>query len=183
MSCSKWERKKFRGALKEIRKLTRNKDPAAFVPTLQELCSECGVAVVVLRAPQGCRASGATKFISRDKAILLLSFRHRSDDHFWFTFFHEAGHLILHDRSALFIEGAHFLSTDEEREADRFSEQLLVPQDYQEEMRELPMNHRTVMRFARKIGISPGIVVGQLQHAGVFPRNKMNFLKNRFSLA
>jgi HTH-type transcriptional regulator / antitoxin HigA len=180
MPCGKWDRESFHSALKEIRRKSRTKDPAVFVPALQQLCAERGVAVVILRAPQGCRASGATKFLSKDKAMLLLSFRYRSDDHFWFTFFHEAGHLVLHDRSALFIEGDHFLSTDEEAEADQFSEQLLVPPEVRQEMHELPTSYRTIMRFARKIGISPGIVVGQLQHAGVFPRDKMNFLKTRF---
>jgi len=178
--CAKWNSTKFRAALKEMRKLTRKKDPAVFIPALQELCSACGVAVVVLRAPQGCRASGATRFISKDKAMLLLSFRYRSDDHFWFTFFHEAGHLVLHDCAALFIEGTNFISTDEEKEADQFSEQQLVPPEFKEEMRDLPADHRKVMRFAKRIGISPGIVIGQLQHAGVLARDKMNFLKTRF---
>ncbi|MGJ5071269.1 ImmA/IrrE family metallo-endopeptidase [Bradyrhizobium oligotrophicum] len=180
MRCEKWDREKFHSRLKELRKLTRIKDPDVFVPELQKSCAECGVATVVVRAPQGCRASGATKFLSPDKAMLLLSFRYRSDDHFWFTFFHEAGHLVLHDRKALFVEGKDFISTDEEDEADRFSEQMLVPPEAQQEMYELPVNYRAVMRFARKIGVSPGIVIGQLQHAGVIPPNRMNFLKTRF---
>jgi Zn-dependent peptidase ImmA (M78 family) len=180
MRCGKWDREKFLSALNDVRRLSRKKDPAIFVPALQELCAECGVAVVILRAPQGCRASGATKFLFKDKAMLLSSFRYRSDDHFWFTFLHEAGHLVMHDSSALFIEGDHFISTHEEAEADQFSEQLLVPQEVRQDMHELPMNYRSIMRFARKIGISPGIVVGQLQHAGMIPRDKMNFLKTRF---
>lgn len=180
MSCAEWNREKFRAALTHLKKFTRIKEPAAFVPALQNACAECGVAVVILQAPQGCRTSGATRFISNNKAMLLLSFRYRSDDHFWFTFFHEAGHLVLHGDSALFIEGADVLSTAEEGEADEFSEQLLVPAEFQKEMLELPANYRTIMRFARKIGVSPGIVVGQLQHAGVFPREKMNFLKVRY---
>jgi plasmid maintenance system antidote protein VapI len=183
MPCAKWDPKAFRAALQEMRKLTRTKDPAVFIPALRKLCAQCGVALVILRAPQGCRASGATKFIGKDKAMLLLSFRYRSDDHFWFTFFHEAGHLVLHDCSALFIEGAHFITTTEEQEADKFSEELLVPAEFQEEMRELPKDYKKIMRFAKKIGISPGIVVGQLQHADVFERDKMNFLKTRFAWA
>jgi len=181
MHCAKWNPEKFGAVLQDIRKLTRQKDPVVFLPALRKLCAECGVAVVILRAPKGCRASGATRFIAKDKAMLLLSFRYRSDDHFWFTFFHETGHLVLHDCSALFIEGANFITTAEEQEADKFSEELLVPPEFEEEMQDLPMEHRRVMRFARKIGISPGIVVGQLQHAGIFARDKMNFLKVRFA--
>jgi Zn-dependent peptidase ImmA (M78 family)/plasmid maintenance system antidote protein VapI len=183
ITCKPWDREKFRAALQSIRKLTRIKDPEQFLPELEKICADCGVAFVVLRAPQGCRASGATKFVVKDKAMLLLSVRYKSDDHFWFTFFHEAGHLVLHDCAALFIEGENLLSTDEEREADEFSEQLLVPAQFQEEMLRLPLNRWTIARFAKKVGISPGIVVGQLQHAGVFPRDKMNRLKKRFDWA
>lgn len=183
VECAEWNPVKFREALKDMRKLTRTKDPAVFLPVLRRLCAACGVALVTLRAPQGCRASGATKFVSDKKAMLLLSFRYRSDDHFWFTFFHEAGHLVLHDCKALFIEGANLLSTDEEKEADKFSEQLLVPLEFKDEMLALPQEHTSIMRFAKKIGISRGIVVGQLQHAGVFAPDKMNFLKTRFAWA
>jgi len=179
--CANWNREKFREALGSIRKLTRVKKPADFIPALQKLCAECGVAVVILPAPTGCRASGATRFLSKDKAMLLLSFRYRSDDHFWFTFFHEAGHLVLHDGSALFVEGSHFVSTHEEEEANTFSEQLLIPPQHRDEMHKLPLDHVAVMRFAQRIGISHGIVVGQLQHAGIFPRDKMNRLKVRYT--
>ena len=181
LECAKFNVERFRTSLQEVRKLTRVKDPTEFLPKLERLCAACGVAVVILRAPQGCRASGATKFISADKAMLLLSVRYRSDDHFWFTFFHEAGHLVLHDCAALFIEGKNLLSTHEEREADAFSEELLVPSEHQDEMRGLPNDFKKVMRFARKIGISPGIIVGQLQHAGIFAPEKMNYLKTRYS--
>src|SRR5690606_20384644 len=91
--CSKWDRDSFIKALEEIKPLTSKKEPKDFYPTLIEICAACGVSVVILRALSGCKASGATKFLKKDKALLLLSFRHLSDDQFWFTFFHEAGHL------------------------------------------------------------------------------------------
>ena len=97
-----------------IKALTWKKSPDIFIPKLRELCAECGVALVIVRAPTGCRASGATRFLSESKALLLLSFRYLSDDHFWFTFFHEAGHLLLHGKKALFLEGANMVSTDQE---------------------------------------------------------------------
>lgn len=178
--CARWNSKKFAALLPEIRSLTRVKNPEIFLPKLKELCDSCGVAVVVLRAPTGCRVSGATRFLSDGKALLLLSFRYRSDDHFWFTFFHEAGHLLLHDNTALFVEGANLISTAEEEEADRFSERVLIPAEYREEMLALPLDRWKIARFARKIGISPGIVVGQLQHSGHFPHDQMNRFKVRY---
>jgi len=105
INCGPWNAGRFRLVLAKVRELSRKRDPDIFLPELRKQCAECGVAVVVLRAPTGCRASGATRFLSSEKALLLLSFRYLSDDHFWFTFFHEAAHLLLHDRAAVFLEG------------------------------------------------------------------------------
>lgn len=181
MPCDDWNSERLRSTLPTIRALTRQRDPTVFVPELQKLCAQCGIAVVLVRAPSGCRASGATRFLSRNKALLMLSFRYLSDDHFWFTFFHEAGHLLLHDTKALFLEGGDLCSGKEEQEANDFASRQLVPPEHQAAMRVLPVDGRTVMRFARKIGVSPGIVVGQLQYLGVLTRRQLNNLKARYS--
>lgn len=183
LHCETWNADRFRGILPEIRNLTREKSPAAFIPALQKLCAKGGVAVVVARAPTGCRASGATRFLDGEKPLLMLSFRYLSDDHFWFTFFHEAGHLILHDKRALFLEDGDLCSGREEDEANEFAADQLVPVEYQADMKMLPVDGRAVMRFARKIGISPGIVVGQLQHLKIFDRRQLNNLKVRYAWA
>jgi HTH-type transcriptional regulator/antitoxin HigA len=177
--CASWDALAFRKVLGDARALTRKKKPSAFLRDLQELCASCGVAVVVARAPNGCRASGATRFIAPDKALLLLSFRYLSDDHFWFTFFHEAGHLLLHGPRMLFLEGVD-LATNQEAEANAFAADLLIPPHAHAAFSQLRPELRAIATFARDIGISPGIVVGQLQHSGRLPRNHWNDLKVRF---
>jgi plasmid maintenance system antidote protein VapI len=181
IDCKPWNAERFKEMLSKIRSLTRERDPDVFVHELVRLCAECGVAVVILRPPTGCRASGATRFLSPSKALLLLSFRYLSDDHFWFTFFHEAGHLLLHSKSALFLEGAGRVSTTEEEEANEFAAHTLIPPQFQTDMLNLPVDGRKVMRFARHVGVSPGIVVGQLQHYGRFTQRQLNNLKTRFT--
>jgi HTH-type transcriptional regulator/antitoxin HigA len=181
VSGSPWDATRFREALQELRSLTRRKDPNLFIPELKKRCAECGVAVAVVRAPDGCTASGATRFLSPSRALMLLSFRHLSDDHFWFTFFHEAGHLLLHSKKALFLEGANMVSTKEEDEANEFSARVLIPSDSQPALLNLRANAYEVIRFAVRVGIAPGIVVGQLQHRGRIKRNQLNSLKRRFT--
>jgi plasmid maintenance system antidote protein VapI/Zn-dependent peptidase ImmA (M78 family) len=180
VACKPWDAGKFKSALSKIRPLTWKKSPDIFIPKLKDICADCGVAVVIVRAPAGCRASGATHFLSSNKALLLLSFRYLSDDHFWFTFFHEAGHLVLHGKDALFLEGADTEMTGQEEEADNFAADVLVPPEYKAQMLGLPRDGHAVLKFARSIGISPGIVVGQLQHLGRVQRNQLNALKRRF---
>jgi HTH-type transcriptional regulator/antitoxin HigA len=180
MDCTPWNPERFREVLPQIRALTREKDPERFIPELRKCCADAGVAVVILRGPTGCRASGATRFLRPDKALLLLSFRYLSDDQFWFTFFHEAGHLLLHGENALFVEGLDGSMTAQEAEANDFAAQTLIPVEVTPELLSLGRNSQEIVRFARKIGIAPGIVVGQLQHLGKVKRNYFNGLKRRF---
>lgn len=181
IDCRPWDPTLFRNSLASVRPLTRQKDPHRFIPALQNLCAGSGVAVAVVRAPTGCRASGATRFVSRTRAILLLSFRYLSDDQFWFTFFHEAGHLLLHNQTRLFLEGIDTPATNEELEANDFAGRILVPADFQHTMMRLPADHREVIRFAHRLGVSPGIVVGQLQHYRKIGPGQMNTLKRRYT--
>ena len=181
LKCAPWDPARFRAALFEIRALTNNKKPKIFVPELQRVCANSGVAVVIVRAPSGCRASGATRFLSADRAILMLSFRYLSDDHFWFTFFHEAGHLLLHDNGDTFLEGINSSTDRAAREANDFAARTLIPPEFEAEMLRLKVDGREVVRFATRAGVSPGIVVGQLQHRRVFTRRQLNDLKRRFS--
>lgn len=196
LPCQSWDPELFRSVLGKARRLSRIGDPARFLLRLQEICSSAGVAVVPLRAPAGCRASGATKFISPNKALLLVSFRHLTDDHFWHTFFHEAGHLLLHGPTHLFVEGLGdgspegYSGGDEEdlfsvheREADDFATRTLIPQEAEAALRRLQPESTAILRFATKIGISPGVVVGQMQHIGRIRHNQLNSLKRRYEWA
>ncbi len=180
IDCHNWNPEQFYDALKNVRSLTRLRHPTKFIPRLVEICALSGVAVSVLRAPSGCRASGVARFLSKDKAQILLSMRHLTDDHFWFTFFHEAGHLLLPSERNLFFDEPEMSASQEEKEANEFALGILIPPDYQEEMMSLPLNHRAVIRYAVKIGIAPGIVVGQLQHFGIIKPNQLNKLKRKY---
>ncbi|NMZ58615.1 ImmA/IrrE family metallo-endopeptidase [Pseudomonas nitroreducens] len=181
VSCAPWDRNKFISSLSSVRDLTKEGRPSVFIPKLKEICSECGVAVVVARAPDGCRASGATRFLSSDKAMLLLSFRYLSDDHFWFTFFHESAHLILHGETSVFIEGEQFDHGRQEIEANEYASNLLVPEEYRNELFELDLSYKSILRFSKKIGISPGVVLGQLQYFNRAENNHFNKLKVRYT--
>lgn len=180
IECSPWDPRRFEEALSNIRSLTREKDPRRFIPELRKLCAASGVALAIVRAPSGCRASGATRFLSTNRALLMLSFRYLSDDQFWFSFFHEAGHLLLHGEKGFFLEGIDMLKTIEEQEANDFAERTLAPPEFMRALLDLPADSRKVIRFARRMGVSPGIVVGQLQHHKRITHNQLNGLKRRF---
>ena len=178
--CDPWSPDGLRAQLDDLRRLTKATSLAYSLPRLRTACAAVGVAVVFLRAPTGCPASGAARFVSRDKAMVILSFRHRSDDHFWFTVFHEIGHLLLHERSATFIDGQATSSGQKETEANSFAAGVLIPASRQDELMRLRPRMQSVVRFAVSVGVSPGVVVGQMQHRGLIGPEQLNFLKRRY---
>jgi len=177
IKCNPWNPDQFGRELAAIRPLTRVSNPAVFLPELEQRCAACGVAFVVLRAPAKCRASGATRFLCPTRPMLLLSFRYLSDDQFWFTFFHECGHLLLHGDTDIFLEGEGRITSEQEKEANRFAADTLIPPALQDEMMCLPPRARSILRFAIKAGVSRGIVVGQLQHRKRLRPNQLTKLK------
>lgn len=178
--CAPWNPSLFTDTLPHLRSLTWKKNPAIFIPRLREACAKCGVAFAVVPLPKGCTASGATWFTTSHKATLVLSARHLSDDHFWFTFFHEAGHLLLHTADGPIIEEPEITSEKMEEQANNFASHILVPKEYREQLFSHTPRPKWVFDFSKKIGISPGIIVGQLQHYGHLDRNRLNHLKRRF---
>jgi plasmid maintenance system antidote protein VapI len=181
LQCAPWQAKRLRANIDLMRRLTKLKNPASFIPRLRAYCADAGVAVVFVRAPAGCRASGATRFLSHEKAMIILSFRHLSDDHFWFTFFHEVAHLLLHDQDATFIDGGAADQTDEEMEANALSAGVLIPRDQLDALYGVRPKMKDIVRFAVSISIAPGIVVGQMQHHGLLGPAQLNTLKRRYT--
>lgn len=175
-----WNPKRLEEMKPQIRSLTNIRRLDRFIPRLRDLLAQAGVALVIRTAPSGCRASGASRMIEPDRAMLLLSLRHRSDDHLWFTVFHEIGHLLLHTGET-FIDGDETPRDTREEEADQFAVNWILPKTREREMLALRSNYRDVTRFAVAIGVAPGIIVGQLQHRGALPRNQLNFLKRRYT--
>lgn len=180
IACKPWDANEFRRILDECKPLSYERDPASFMPRLQGLCAGAGVAVVFARSPSGSGISGATRFVTPEKALLCLSLRHLSDDHLWFTFFHEAGHLLLHKSAMTFLEGDSASSEQQEREANQFARETLVPNECRASLVAARRSRYEIARLAKRLRISPGILVGQLQKDGLIPFNRMNNMKRRY---
>lgn len=175
-----WSAGNLLDRLKDIKALSKVHQPERFLPKLRILCAEAGVAVVTKRAPEGCRASGASRMVASDKAMVLLSFRGRSDDRFWFTLFHELGHLVLHGAKT-FLDDDLDDRDDSEREANEFAARLIVPEHRQDEFEHLRPTRNDVIRFSVGLNVAPGLTVGQMQHRGMIRQNQLDYLKRRWN--
>ncbi len=180
IECQPYRTEAFTNVLHHVRKLTCEPDPSVFVPSLVESCRASGVAVVFVPELPGCPASGATRWLTAQKALLALSLRYRTNDHLWFTFFHEAGHIVLHGKRLVVIEGTSGLNAGLEAEADAFARDTLIPPDHARQLRSLSRSRAAVRAFAATIGVAPGVVVGRMQKEGLLPWSHLNDLKVRY---
>jgi HTH-type transcriptional regulator / antitoxin HigA len=182
-SCAPFDPSALRLALPELKRLTLRKRPAEFIPLLMDIGRSVGVSINVLRAPKGCRVSGVARFLSPGAAQIILSARQLSDDQFWFTFFHEVGHLLLHGSEDIYLDdiglGEDSALTSEEKEADAFAFNTLVPADI-EPLKVSEPAHKQLIAIAKKNGVSPGVLVGVLQMKGRLPYRNHNTLKRRY---
>lgn len=178
MECAPYDAARFREILGQIRTLTVEL-PETFQKQVIDLCAAAGVATVFVPELPRIRASGATRWLTPNKALLQLCLRYKTDDQLWFTFFHEAGHILLHGKRDVFIEEEGD-DSEKEQEADRFAADWLIPPDEWRRIAGRPRySKREIVAFATGVGIAPGIVVGRLQHEGHLPYTHCNDLKCR----
>lgn len=100
-----YNRQKFRAVLREIRTLT-TQHPKAFIPEIQRLCALAGVAVVFVPELPKIKTTTFTRWLNTHKALIEFSPRYQDDEEFWFTFFQQAGHLLLHGKKKAFLENS-----------------------------------------------------------------------------
>ncbi len=169
IQCKAHDATAFEGALNKIRALT-SEQPETFELQMVKLCAEAGVAVTFVPELPGTCVYGVTRWLNPSKALIQLSLRGKSDDHLWFAFFHEAGHILYHGKREVFIEEKDKHESKAEQEADRFAQDFLIPfADYKTFRTSCDFDSASISRFAKKIGIAPGIVVGRLQHDKAIP--------------
>jgi HTH-type transcriptional regulator / antitoxin HigA len=171
----------LKGALVELRAMT-TRPPEEFEERLVSLCASHGVAVVFVPHLPKSDICGAAYWVG-DKAVVQLSLRFNTDDQFWLSFFHELGHILKHSKREAFLDNFKMDDGDKEQVANAFATRLLIQDALYRRLVQLNYEDADVIReFAVDIGVSPGIVVGRLQDAGILAKNRLNDLKAEFAM-
>ena len=154
----RFNRKKFEEAVKYALTLTRNHDD--FYPLIRKAFLEAGVIFVILPNISGSKTNGATKKIG-DNIMLMVNDRRLNADSFWFTLFHEIGHIINGDYGISFDKE----TGDQEEAANKFAQDSLIPDEqYQKFIEKKQFDLQSIVNFANCIDRDPGIVLGRLQN-------------------
>ena len=178
VECGEYDHRAFAAAVKKIRTLTVQ-TPKEFVPEMKRLCQEAGVALVFVPEIKGVHWNGATKWLSPGKAVIIMNNRGRFEDRFWFSFFHEAAHVLHDSKKELFI-GDDSTTDMREVKADSFAADVLIPRKWNSRVKAVA-NKWEIIEIAGKLEVSPGIVAGRYEH---LMDNYKTYcrLKRRFSM-
>lgn len=158
--------------------------PDKFQKELEDKFSDAGIALIIVQhLPKTC-AHGAAFWLNKNKAVLMITIRGRWADMFWFSLFHELGHILLHNKQQVYVESddVDFVVKSFEDEANEFaSDNLISSSDYENFVKQESFFKQDILQFAKKINIHPGIVVGRLQHDKKIPQSWHNDLRERYT--
>jgi len=163
-----YDKDAFKKAITVIRKIVAD-HPDNFAQIIQETCMKAGVAIIYTMCLPKAPVSGATRWIAGNPLIQLTD-RYKANDHFWFTFYHEAGHVLLHGKKDIFIEefAGYQADKEKEEEANRFAAKWLLPEEFENNLPK-HIDGTDILKIAKEYDTHPAIVLGRLQHLGYLP--------------
>lgn len=178
LDANEYSAKAFKETLPKLRSLMAM-HPVDFFPKLQRMCLDAGVKVVHTPCINKAPINGATRWLN-DTPLIQLTGRYKRNDIFWFTFFHEAGHILLHGKKDIFLEQLENTDVDmkKEAEADDFAIKWTLSKEEEATIIEsLPLNEASLISFATKYNTHPAIIIGRLQHDNQIEQNRFNQFK------
>lgn len=179
-----FDKLRLKELLPEIRKLSLE-EPSIFIPKLKEIMAQSGIAFVITPNLKNAPINGVSSWISPSKAMVQLSIRNKFADIFWFSLFHEVGHLLLHDRKQanIDIDGGKDTGKEKQKEieADNFAQKFLIPDDlYKEFVNRAVFSKDAIFSFAKEVNIEPSIIIGRLQHDEYLPYSMFSRYRTRY---
>ena len=150
--CADYREAQFRRALRQMRGFTQASLSEA-LEKVQQLCNESGVVLALVKPFPKTALSGAAWWLTPRKAVIQLSARHKTDDHLWFSLFHEAAHILLHSKKRVFIDGtkANEEATDIETEANQWAANFLIPpNDWKQFVTTSPYDESAIRQLAEE---------------------------------
>jgi len=184
LNCGEYSEARFKKALKEIKTIMANQ-PNDFFEQLQKHCLICGVKVVYTPCIKKAPLSGATRWIG-DNPLIQLTGRYKQNDCFWFTFFHEVGHILLHGKKDIFLEDIEYSHADlkKESQANEFAMEWTFSNEQEiEVLKTKPLTIESIQKFAKKFSTHPALIIGRFHKKKIlhYAKGRDFFVKLDFS--
>lgn len=152
---------------------------------IPKVLSEHGIRFLIIEHLPKTKIDGASFWLDEYSPVVVLSLRYDRINSFWHSLVHELKHVRDRDGEKRPVLETLLVGEDaqpqnekpkEEKQADEFATAFLVDQKELEDFinRHHPLySRRDVIGFSKRIGVHPGIVVGQLQYRGKIPYSNL----------
>ncbi len=165
IQVGEFNKAEFKNILPKIKTIMAT-HPTDFFIQLQNFCMQAGVKLVFTPMLPKVPISGSTRWLNNTPLIQMTA-RYKQNDRFWFTFFHEAGHILLHGKKYISLENLDFSDADpvKEQEANSFAEEWCFAKAHEQAlMQRKPIEIEDILEFAKKDNTHPAMIIGRLQH-------------------
>jgi len=157
---------KLRNKLSLIRKLTFEEDVETIHLKLREYLAECGIKFAIVKHFTGAPVQGVIKRNNDDTLSLIMTVRRKFADVFWFTLFHEIGHILNDDIEDKLID-YDFKKNEVEDSADEFAANALIDLDeYNSFVGSGDFSLKGIRQFCDEHDTPSFILIGRLQKDG-----------------
>ncbi|AEE90472.1 Plasmid maintenance system antidote protein,XRE family [Tepidanaerobacter acetatoxydans Re1] len=141
-------------------------DVVKIQPRLKSYLAECGIRFSIVKHFRGAPVQGVIKKNSDGTLSLLMTTRRKFADIFWFTFFHEIGHIIHGDIEDKLID-YEFIKNEAEDRANKFAENILIEAEgYSAFIEKGDFSLPSIKRFSVEQNIPTYVLIGRLQKDG-----------------
>lgn len=177
-NCS--ELPEFRGDERWIKLLVSAMTEPNGPAKAKNLLREQGILLVVVPHMPKTYLDGATLQTHDGVPIVALTLRQDRLDHFWFTIFHELGHIYCHLYSrfnngfvdldvmreeSMNAQSSSYVNDDLETEADQFAnERLIDSKTWDTCLSRFTVTNETVEADAQRLNVHPSIIAGRIRH-------------------
>lgn len=180
-----FDKKILKEKLIQMKSLMILEDINEAIEEIQKVLNSCGIVLVLLPHFKNTKIHGATFWLDNDKAVIAMTLRGSFSDMFWFSFFHEVGHILLHPKREVFLEDGYSdpKLQKQEKEADKFASELLINgTDFNKFVSLDDISEASVIDFAKQQGIKTSIVVGRLMYEKLVEFNdyRLSPLRDRY---
>jgi HTH-type transcriptional regulator/antitoxin HigA len=147
---------------------------------LRSILSDCGIRFCIVKHFPKAPVQGFIQLQDAGDLIMCLTIRRAYADIFWFTLFHEIGHIINGDIRKHFIDFIS-LDTQSERDADDYAKNTLLDSERYALFKEnKPYTLHKIISFAEQESVKPYVVIGRLQKERALPYDRFTKEKPRY---
>jgi len=178
IQLSAFDKKVLRNCIPAIQELSYTM-PEDWTKQLKSICASFGVALSLCQIMPKAPIYGAARWIqSKTVPLIQVTDRRKNINSFWFAFYHELGHIYLHGKKDIFLEGIAEIECDQEKEdeADNFARKLLMPNQLRKELDTyFSLTVPDVQNLSRRYRVNPGIIVEQAKRQKIVAYNNPQF--------